>query len=199
MLASITPLGERGRNQRWPVTVGFYLLGSLVGGAALGTAAGLAGSALRRVAHLSDTATLLVVALAALGALLLDLSRSGRIPSLRRQVNEDWLVAYRNWVYAMGFGLQLGAGVATVVTTASTYLVVVAALAPQSLGPAVAIGCTYGLARALPILFTARVATFPQLAQLHQRMSSWLGSARRLTLATELAVAVVATGAALTR
>jgi len=35
MLASINPLGERARNQRWGVTYAFYLLGSVAGGATL--------------------------------------------------------------------------------------------------------------------------------------------------------------------
>ena len=38
--------------------------------------------------------------------------RGRRLPSWRRQVNEDWLVGYRPWVVGGGFGLQLGAGVA---------------------------------------------------------------------------------------
>ena len=37
----------------------------------------------------------------------------------RRQVNEDWMARYRGWAYGAGFGLQLGLGVVTIVTTAS--------------------------------------------------------------------------------
>ena len=34
MLSSITPLGERGRNNRFAVAAGFFVAGSLLGGAA---------------------------------------------------------------------------------------------------------------------------------------------------------------------
>src|SRR2546429_9237251 len=43
MLASITPLGERGRSSRWPVTVAFFIFGSALSSAALGAAAGAVG------------------------------------------------------------------------------------------------------------------------------------------------------------
>jgi len=192
MLASITPLGERGRHQKWPLTVAFYLVGSTLGGAALGTVAALAGSLVRRVAHPSGPVALAVIALAALGAVAIDSRRWGPVPSIRRQVNEDWLNQYRSWVYGIGFGLQLGAGLLTVVTSASTYLLVVVAVLSPTPGLAVALGTAYGVARALPIVLTARVRTFPQLGELHRRVSSWQPRAGRLTLATELLIALVA-------
>ena len=43
MLASIHPLGERSRRQRWGVTFGAFVAGSLAGGVLVGSAAGLAG------------------------------------------------------------------------------------------------------------------------------------------------------------
>ncbi len=201
MLASITPLGERGRNRRWPVTVAFYLVGSAAGGAVLGAVAGSAGVLLGRVARPSPTVVLVVMGASAAAALAVDTRPSRPVPSIRRQVNEDWLRQYRSWVYGMGFGLQLGAGVATVVTSAATYLVVVAAGAATTtagLAAGVLVGTAYGLGRALPILMTARVTTFTQLRALHHRLSSWQPGARRLTLATELLVALVAVARAVT-
>ena len=49
----------------------------------------------------------------------------GRVPSMRRQVDEDWLSRYRRWVYATGFGWQLGTGVTTIVTSRVTYALLV--------------------------------------------------------------------------
>ena len=46
-------------------------------------------------------------------------------PFLRRQVNQDWLVSYRSWVYGGGFGWQIGAGVTTYVMTAAVPLMIV--------------------------------------------------------------------------
>ena len=44
MLASINPLGERSRNQRYPMTVVAYIAGSTVAGAILGGALGFVGA-----------------------------------------------------------------------------------------------------------------------------------------------------------
>ena len=62
-----------------------------------------------------------------------------RLPG-RRQVNEDWLVAYRSWVYGAGFGLQLGAAVATVVNTALVPLFMLAALLAGNMTAGLVIG-----------------------------------------------------------
>jgi len=40
MLASITPLGERGRQATWGITVSAFLLGSTAAGMALGSGSG---------------------------------------------------------------------------------------------------------------------------------------------------------------
>src|SRR4051794_12975770 len=100
MLASITPLGERGRGRRWGRTVGAYLVASVVGGAALGAVAGGIGGLL-------GGAPLVGVAVVAGVAAVADLFVA-RLPGPRRQVDERWLVRYRGWVYAAGFGAQLG-------------------------------------------------------------------------------------------
>ncbi len=41
MLSSITPLGERTRNNRWSTTVGWYIAGSTLGGLTFGVAGAL--------------------------------------------------------------------------------------------------------------------------------------------------------------
>ena len=167
----------------------------MIGGALLGTVAGMLGSVVRSAARPSSAVTLVVIGAAALVAVVVD-SRRASVPSVRRQVNEDWLRQYRSWVYGIGFGVQLGAGLATIVTSAATYLLVVVALLSPALWLAVALGALYGAARALPVLLTARVTSFAQLGDLHRRLSSLRPGARRLALLTELAVAVVATGGA---
>src|SRR5437588_7271839 len=117
MLASITPLGERGRGQRWLVTFTAYGLGATAAGALLGTGLGAAGEALG-IAGGSDSARLAVLAaLLGLGATL-DLAR--RVPGPRRQVDERWLDEFRGWVYGLGFGAQMGFGIVTVITSAAT-------------------------------------------------------------------------------
>ena len=65
-----------------------------------------------------DVVALVVVAVA-LGVDVSPLRR--RLPTTRRQVNEDWMGRYRGWVYGVAFGAQLGTGVATIVTSAAVY------------------------------------------------------------------------------
>src|SRR3954453_7887018 len=139
MLTSISPLGERARGNRWSVTVAAYLLGSLVGGAAVGGLLGLAGELLLQPLPL-------VGAVVCIGAAIADLA--GLLPRGRRQVDEAWLNSYRGWVYGFGFGAQLGAGVVTIVSTASVYVTFAACWLAGAALPGLAIGAAFGAARA---------------------------------------------------
>ena len=162
MLSSITPLGERGRGQRWSVTAGAYVLGSLLGGlvvgalaGALGAVAALAVAALAGGADGDGTAgppLVGVAAAAVLGAAALADRRGWRPPPRRRQVDEDWLSTYRGWVYGGAFGLQLGAGVLTIVTSAATWALLALALLSSSPAVGALLGAVFGLVRALPLL-----------------------------------------------
>src|SRR4051812_23628790 len=123
MLSSITPFGERGRRQRFGITAAAFVAGSLAGGVALGLLAGSAGSVLPSRSTVVDGVLIAVVATA---AALLDARVGGvRLPTIRRQVDENWLTTYRGWIYGLGFGAQLGFGLATIVTTAAVYATVV--------------------------------------------------------------------------
>src|ERR1051326_4054234 len=126
MLASITPLGERSRGQRWSVTVTSHLLGSIRGGRPRGAALGASGRMLARLTGSDANARLL--ALAAVVAVGVAFDAASRLPTHRRQVNELWLHRYRGWVYGLGFGAQLGAGAATTVATSAVYATGAAAL-----------------------------------------------------------------------
>ena len=127
MLGSITPLGERGRNRRWGITVTTYVIGSVLGGVAIAGALGGLGAAIG-LGGLSVAVRLGLLAAAVLVGLAFDLRLGGlRLPTVHRQVNEDWMVRYRSWVYGLGFGVQLGLGVVTIVTTSAIYAMLLAA------------------------------------------------------------------------
>ncbi len=185
MLSSITPLGERGRHNRWSITAAWYLAGSIAGGITFGLVMGALGEALATVAEPMPTEAVSVFVASALAlALLFDTGVLGeRVPSIHRQVNEDWLDLYRNWVYGGGFGWQLGLGVITIVPTAGTYVTWLMALATGQLWMGAVIGGVFGLARGLPILAVASATDPHRLRRFHRRMASAAPAAHRAVIA----------------
>jgi hypothetical protein len=166
MLASITPLGERGRQSHWAVTVTALAVGATAAGAAAGALLGALGRLLPP--GFGPHARVAVFALALLAALALDLG--GRtVPGPRRQVDERWLDRYRGWVYGLGYGSQLGLGVATVVTSAATYVALLCAVLSGPGTGALVVGL-YGALRGLTPLLAAGVRTPAQLVGLHARL-----------------------------
>ena len=190
MLASITPLGERGRQSHWGVTMSAFVLGSTaagaVAGAVLGAAGGLVlGGALGARERLAALTAALVVAVA------LDVLPAA-VPGPRRQVNERWLDQFRGWVYGLGFGAQLGVGVTTIVSSAATYVALLAAfLTGDPSRGALVLGC-YGAVRGLTPLLAAHVRRPQQLVALHRRLARWRGPAARASVASLAAVTVLA-------
>ncbi len=176
MLSSITPLGERGRRQRWGVTATAFALGSGAAGAATGGGLGTLGAALGL--STSDPAARLGALAIVLGlAAGLDLAR--RVPGPRRQVDERWLDAFRGWVYGLGFGAQLGVGVATVITSAATLCALSAALLTGSAAAGAAIGGLYGLIRGAGPALTVGVRSPGALFALHRGLDRWREPVRR--------------------
>jgi hypothetical protein len=188
MLGSINPLGERARGSRWGVTAGFFAVASLAAGAAIGALLGLAGSRVLR-----DVGT--PGRLAAFGAIVLagaavDLRVAGmRLPTIRRQVNEDWLGRYRGWVVGAGFGAQLGVGVATIVTTSAVYATLGAALLSGSAALGALVGVAFGGARALTLVGAARADDPAGVAALDARFRRWERPARTAAVAAQVALA----------
>ena len=177
MLTSITPLGERGRGNRWAVTMTAYAAGCLLGGATTGLVLGAVGAALPALP------ALLLGGVACLLAAAADLA-PGRLPGGRRQVDEDWLTRYRGWVYGAGFGYQLGLGVVTVVTSAATYAALALVVLTQSVLAGLLLGAVFGAARAVPALALRRVDAPDRIRRL-------AGSLERHALAASRATAAV--------
>ena len=188
MLGSITPLGERGRNYRWAITVAYFVLGSALGGLALGSVLGAIGA----VAPLSTrSAAAILVILTIIGAALDSGWFRVRVPTVRRQVNDLWLHRYRSWVYGFGFGFQLGLGVVTVVITWAVYVTFAAAFLSRSPVMGGFIGLVFGAVRALPILIVARVREPEQLFPVHFKLERAATLSRRLTWASEAVIAAL--------
>jgi sulfite exporter TauE/SafE len=194
MLASINPLVERSRSSRFAITFTAFLVGSLAGGALVGGVTGGAGAAVREIAPWSRSATAVAVVVVCAIALVLDLRIAGlRTPTLRRQVNEDWLTEYRGWLYGLGFGFQLGMGVVTIVTTATVYVTFALAFLAGSLPGGLVIGTVFGLVRVLPMVLVTRVHTPDQLRRTVRRAQGWAPLAQRATVVSLLVAGTVGT------
>ena len=190
MLSSISPLGERARASRWRLTTTAYVTGSVVGGLAVGGLAALLGS-LVPTSWRSSPWAYAVVAVLLLVGLALDLRvGSLSLPSWRRQVDEQWLTRYRGWVYGVGFGAQLGFGLVTIITSATTYAAVLLAALSGHVGAGLAIGGTFGLVRALPSLALAQVTDRGGLHRVFERVERW---ATPMEFVARVALAAAAT------
>lgn len=195
MLGSITPLGERGRGQSFRVTLVAFFLGSLAGGATIGALLGWVGSWFFESG--GGWQVWVLLSLIALG-LAFDLRVGGlRLPTVRRQVNEEWLGRYRGWVYGAGFGFQLGLGIATIVSVSATYVVLAAAFLSGSLAMGLFIGGAFGLTRAVMLLPASRVRTTEELASLMRLVERLDLPSRRLVLVAEVGALAVVLGIAL--
>jgi hypothetical protein len=201
MLSSITPISERAKGHRYYATCAWFVAGAVLGGASLGAVSALvavgvdAGGLSGDLARSLGAVVLLVAALS-------DAPRSFTLPFHRRQVNEDWLDQYRPWLYASGFGWQIGCGVATYVMTAGVYALVVLGGLGGNVGAAVALGALFGLVRGLAVLVSRRVHTPAELLQLHARferatvpvrdavVAAYAGGAAALVLGARPVVAI---------
>jgi MFS family permease len=188
MLGSITPLGERSRGRRWGITVTAFAIGATGAGAALGAVLGAAGS----LAGLSRVAGVGALAAAIAVAVVVDAAPGLRAPGPRRQVNEEWLHRYRGWVYGAGFGVQLGLGVTTIVSTAAVYATGAAAFLAGSPAAGALVGGAFGAARAATMLPSRRVREPRGLAVLDRRLEAWERPARLAAVAAQAALVVAA-------
>lgn len=195
MLSTITPMAERSRGRRWGVTAAWFLLGALAGGATLGALAAVGAVGVALVGP-PVTAALAVAALFALAAAAADLGLGTRLPHHRRQVDEVWLDQFRSWVYGVGFGWQIGSGLATYIMTAGVYLTAVLAALTGRPGVAFGIGVLFGLVRGLAIFLGVRLTDPQRLRSFHQRFDAAGPVVRHVVIGVILVVAVVAAAAA---
>lgn len=193
MLSSIHPLGERGKGNRFGVTAGAFLAGAVLGGATTGAVLALISIPVDAVVSAS-VATGLIALVAIVAAVF---ERTGRsLPSVPRQVDEDWLNQFRGWVYGAGFGFQLGAGVLTYITTAAVYVALAAALLAGHPLAAFATMTTFGLVRGLTLVPARTIHSPQRLVEFHQRLHRW-SPAVRTTSTSVLAASALLAGAAL--
>ena len=168
MLSSIHPLGERGRHNRWIVTVTAFTLGAIATAAMLGAVLGFMGELL--LSHGASTASLVILGVAAAGAGALDLAGVSP-PGPERQVNEHWIGRYRGWIYGGAFGAQLGLGIMTYIVTWTVPLTFVAELMTGSWVSGAAVGAVFGSGRSVSVLLAGRIRTPSELTSFHRIMA----------------------------
>jgi hypothetical protein len=191
MLASLTPLGERGRGFSWRVTATAYAVGAIGAATLTGAVLGALGSLLPQGSKwrtLALLATLLV-------AVVIDATPlRRRLPVARGQVNEDWMARYRGWVYGFGYGARLGVGFTTLVACAAVYATFVSELLVGSPAAGALIGAVFGTVKALSLL-PARVGRdHASLAALHRTLARLDSPVARVVIAGELLACVVVIG-----
>ena len=171
MMSTITPISERAKGHSYVATSLWFVVGATVGGMTLGCAMALGAEGVH-ILQLSQSS----LGLLALGAVLIsmgsDLGVGGlNLPIHRRQVNERWLDHYRAWVYGAGFGWQIGTGLATYITTAAVYLMIVLGALSADPMVALALGAGFGLLRGLAVFLTHRIASTTELLAFHRRFA----------------------------
>ena len=175
MLSSINPMTEQGRGHRYPVTAAWFVAGSTLGGAAVGGAAAILAWLLSLVS-VPPAVACWVGAMAALACLAADRRWFGFVlPDHPRQVDETWLRRYRRWVYAAGFGVQIGSGFATYIMTAGVYFTAVAATLTGDPLLALLVWVVFGLTRGLAVLMCASARSPERLAMIHARLARLAG------------------------
>jgi len=192
MLSQLTPLAEAGRGHRFARTAPWFIAGATLGGLSLGALMAV-GAAIAGALGVTAAAALGLTALLALAAATVDARVFGPGPPwLCRQVDEAWLSHYRPWVYAGGFGWQIGAGVTTYVMTAAVPLLIVIGALTGSPAAAIALGGGFGLARGCAVLLGARIRTPEALYAAHRRFDAWTDRVRDAVIVAQLGVAVAA-------
>ena len=145
------------------------------------------------------TTVLVVAAVLAVLAALADsgaLGEAAKPPIFKRQVDDAWLSTYRSWVYGLGFGWQIGAGITTYIMTTAVFLTI--GLAALTAGPLLAfvLAVLFGLARGLAVLLSARLRSPAAMLALHARLEALETPVRLTVIGIEVAVAAIAAGLA---
>jgi hypothetical protein len=194
MLSSLTPFGERSRGHRYGVTAAWFVVGSTAGGATLGLAAFAVTAGASSAGALSHPAA---IALFAGASALLGAAVDARVfgnvlPVVRRQVDDRWLSRYRGWVYASGFGWQIGTGVTTYVMTSAVFVFLALAVLSAHPWAALAICAGFGAARGGAILLTTRAQDPQELRVLHKKLERAGEPVRRVAIVVQATTAVIA-------
>lgn len=186
MLSSITPLGQRGRGMSWNRTVVAFWIGAISAGVLVFSLAGFVGPMVNLDALNPWLATSVVA-----GAGVLDLLRV-KPPGPKRQVDEDWLGRYRDWVVGLGYGAQLGSGLATIIPTWGIWVLLLVSASVGLPGAAI-IGASFGVGRSLLLLANRSVTSPGALSETMRRFAGAESAAKHAAIGA-YALAIIMVG-----
>jgi hypothetical protein len=190
MLTSLNPMAERSRGHGFAGSAAWYVAGALTGGAALGAGCAVAA----RLFELLDPSWTVRLALSAVVATVGFVSDSPvlrwSLPDHPRQVNERWLMLYRRWIYAGGFGAQIGCGFATYIMTAAVYTVAGLAVLTASPSSAMFICLVFAGVRGASILAAADLRTSQGLLRRAEWLDRTAGFSLHIVTVAQAAIAV---------
>jgi hypothetical protein len=160
----------------WSRTVIGFWIGSVAAGAVIFSIGGLIGTALGLDSFNPWFGTVVIAT-----AAILDLARIKPLGP-KRQVDEDWLGSYRDWVVGFGYGAQLGLGFVTIIPTWGTWAVF---LVGASLGLPVAtiMGVAFGVGRSLLLFSTRTISSPTKLSETMRRFAGAESRARWIAMA----------------
>ncbi len=199
MVSAINPFTERAQGHRYWLTAAWFIAGSVLGGLVFGAVGAVGAAVLNPLTGdlaTGDLATAAGITAAVAAACCLVTSASDvrafgfRLPLHPRQVNERWIGRYRRWVYAAGFGAQIGAGLATYIMTAAVYLVPVLGALSGSPAFALTAGAVFGAVRGAAVLLSAGATDPAGLRRLHRRLDTLAPWSLRIAIAVQLGAAM---------
>lgn len=192
MLSALNPVSEAARGHRFWITACWYLAGALAGGALVGAGCAIGAAGFGSLPLPDGVAWALALA-AALVALVSDTGVAGwSLPVHPRQVDVRWLTSYRRWIYAGGYGVQIGSGFATYIMSAAVYLLAGLTVLGGDARSAFAAWLVFGAVRGAGILLAAPARDADRLRAVLARVTASAGRSRAAVVAVEVLVAVVA-------
>lgn len=149
MVGTIVPAVFAGKRENWHVTSIIFVVSGALGGLAMGAFLATLGFFLNRLLVAKEY-TLIIIAIVALGYALyeLQLIRMPTIP-IQRQVSRSLRTRFPLSLVSFVYGVQLGAGITTRITTSTVYVVCLAIVViGDPVVGAIVMGC-YGFCRSL--------------------------------------------------
>lgn len=178
MVGTILPIGygEQQRSQP-PVATLLHVAAYVVGAVLAGATLGFLGSLLSPLGQVIQVPILILVA-AAYGIHELGLARMPA-PEFRRQVQQHWRTALPPRLLAIVYGLELGAGLTTFVSSTSFYVVVLWIVTRGSAFEGAAMLSLYAFGRAVPVLLIAmRTSSAIQSGTVVSKLLLWRPAVR---------------------